>query len=94
MQKGKGIFLFNRLSQISDWKKDHKWKAESPQAETYITQRYIDRPYLIGGKKFDMRLYMLVTSFSPLVAWQCRSGFCRFCTSGFRENDESRSRPQ
>lgn len=25
-----------------------------------------------------MRLYILVTSFSPLVAWQARCGFCRF----------------
>lgn len=29
--QGKGIFLFNRLSQISEWKKDHRWKAENPQ---------------------------------------------------------------
>jgi tubulin polyglutamylase TTLL9 len=24
--QGKGIFLFEKLSQISDWKKDHTWK--------------------------------------------------------------------
>uniref|UniRef100_A0A7S3D9X7 Tubulin--tyrosine ligase-like protein 9 n=1 Tax=Palpitomonas bilix TaxID=652834 RepID=A0A7S3D9X7_9EUKA len=29
--QGKGIFLFNKLSQISEWRKDHKWKADSPQ---------------------------------------------------------------
>ena len=29
--QGKGIFLFNKLSQINDWKKDHKWKSESPR---------------------------------------------------------------
>lgn len=64
--QGKGIFLFTKLSEISDWKKDHKWKSENPQAENYIVQRYIDNPYLVGGKKFDMRIYAMVVSYAPL----------------------------
>ncbi|KAL3927902.1 MAG: hypothetical protein SGPRY_002617 [Prymnesium sp.] len=27
-----GIFLFNKLSQINEWKKDHRWKSDNPQA--------------------------------------------------------------
>lgn len=49
--QGKGIFLFNKLSQISDWRKDHRWstiRAQDPPVENYIVQRYIERPYLIG----------------------------------------------
>ncbi|OQR90669.1 tubulin-tyrosine ligase family [Achlya hypogyna] len=72
--QGRGIFLFDKLSQISDWKKDHTWKTDQTKtSDTYIVQKYIENPYTIGGKKFDLRLYVLVTSFSPLVFWIYRA---------------------
>lgn len=37
--------------------------------DTYIVSRYIHNPLLIGEKKFDLRLYVLVRSFRPLVAY-------------------------
>jgi len=87
--QGKGIFLFNKLSQINDWKKDHRWKPDNPQAETYVVQRYVENPMLIGGKKFDLRIYALVTSFLPLVVYLYRSGFARF--SSFRYNTNQKN---
>mmetsp|Transcript_133792 Transcript_133792/g.303471 ORF Transcript_133792/g.303471 Transcript_133792/m.303471 type:complete len:425 (+) Transcript_133792:46-1320(+) len=76
--QGKGIFLFDRLSAISQWKADTRWKPDNPQAEPYVVQKYVANPLLIGGKKFDLRLYVLVTSYSPMNVHLYRSGFARF----------------
>lgn len=38
---------------------------------------YVDDPYLVGGKKFDLRIYALVTSYSPLRVYLYRRGRCR-----------------
>ena len=51
--QGKGIFLVNRLSQIKKWSRDSK-----AQKANYVISQYLDAPLLIGGKKFDMRLYV------------------------------------
>lgn len=86
--QGKGIFMFTRLSEISEWRTDYKsirnGKADDGKdVEAYVVQRYLQQPLLIGGKKFDMRLYTLVTSFSPLKAYTYRRGFARFTNSRY-----------
>lgn len=86
--QGRGIFLFRKLKDITDWKKEDYFHHDEPKEtkdlpETYVVQRYIDNPYLIGGKKFDIRVYVLVMSYSPLKVWVYRSGFARFSNTRF-----------
>ncbi|XP_058498383.1 probable tubulin polyglutamylase TTLL9 [Solea solea] len=84
--QGKGIFLFRKLKDIMEWKKDgarSEEQKESAQVESYVAQRYIENPYLINGRKFDLRVYILVTSYAPLKAWLYRDGFARFSSTRF-----------
>uniref|UniRef100_A0A8C7DAT7 Tubulin tyrosine ligase-like family, member 1 n=2 Tax=Salmoninae TaxID=504568 RepID=A0A8C7DAT7_ONCKI len=81
--QGKGIFLINKLSQIKKWSRDSRtstFVAASSGKEAYVISLYIDNPLLIGGKKFDLRLYVLVTTYRPLKCYMYKLGFCRFCT--------------
>ncbi|UYV64462.1 TTLL1 [Cordylochernes scorpioides] len=77
--QGIGIFLINKLSQLKKWSGPLQNSAQNPITATYVVSRYIDNPLLIGGKKFDLRLYILVLSFKPLKVYLYKLGFCRFC---------------
>ncbi|XP_059887057.1 probable tubulin polyglutamylase TTLL9 isoform X2 [Delphinus delphis] len=87
--QGKGIFLFRRLKDIMDWKKATRSSDDQKDdipVENYVAQHYIENPYLIGGRKFDLRVYVLVMSYMPLRAWLYRDGFARFSNTRFTLN--------
>ena len=65
------------------WKTEFRWKPENGDVEAYVVQRYIANPYLVGGKKFDMRIYALVTSYQPLKVYLYRRGFARFSAARY-----------
>lgn len=49
----------------------------------WIVQRYIHDPLLIYGYKFDLRIYVVVTSYYPLRIYVYEEGLVRFATSPY-----------
>ncbi|XP_068948017.1 tubulin polyglutamylase TTLL5 isoform X5 [Petaurus breviceps papuanus] len=65
--RGRGVYLINSPNQIS-------------LEENILVSRYINNPLLIDDFKFDVRLYVLVTSYDPLVIYLYEEGLARFAT--------------
>lgn len=70
MARGVGIKVVNKWSQI-------------PKTRPLVVQRYVARPYLVNDTKFDLRLYVLVTSVNPLRIYLYDDGLVRFASNKY-----------
>ena len=48
-----------------------------------MLEKYIYNPHLINKKKYDLRLYLLVTGFNPLKIYLYENGLVRFCSENY-----------
>ncbi|XP_034118823.1 polyglutamylase complex subunit TTLL1 [Drosophila albomicans] len=85
--QGIGIYLINKLSKLKRFAYEARTFYPHFHRDTCVISKYIDNPLLIGGKKFDLRLYVLVTTFNPIKAYLYNEGFCRFCTQRYDQTE-------
>uniref|UniRef100_A0A7N8X1U3 Tubulin--tyrosine ligase-like protein 5 n=1 Tax=Mastacembelus armatus TaxID=205130 RepID=A0A7N8X1U3_9TELE len=74
--RGRGIYLVSNPNQIS-------------MDENILVSRYINNPLLIDEFKFDMRLYVLVTSYDPLLIYVYEEGLARFATVRYDQTSKN-----
>ena len=55
-------------------------KTKVTKREGILASNYIVNPHLINGFKYDLRVYVLVTSFNPLKIYIYNDGLVRFAT--------------
>eukprot|EP00434_Breviolum_minutum_P020007 symbB.v1.2.017649.t1/scaffold1373.1/size231899/14 len=73
--RGRGIFVLKDV-------------ADLPLNEVSVVSQYVHNPLLIQGLKFDLRVYVLVTSYEPLRAYVYREGLVRFACRPYSKDPE------
>ena len=61
--------------------------ANVQKTASVVTQKYVSDPFLIDGRKFDLRVYVLVTCADPLRVFVYDDGLVRFCTNKYEAPD-------
>ena len=80
--RGEGIQLTDDLAAV----KKASWQAKEDEV-TLVASVYVPKPYLVPaggeGKKFDLRLYVCITSVDPLRAYWHKEGLARFASEPY-----------
>ena len=84
-KKGLGVRIYNSTTDAYKF-------VQSGQAGKVVIQKYIKDPFLIDGRKFHLRLYLVITSLVPLRVSLHREGLVLFASNKYswsREEDLS-----
>ena len=76
--RGREIFLHSGLEEI---------KRRINVKQTWIIQKYIENPLLIHNRKFDIRQWVLISSFAPLTVWLYEDCYLRFSAEEYDIGD-------
>ena len=68
--RGRGIHIIEDLNDLN-------------VDEMSVISRYISNPLLINGHKFDLRVYVVVTSYEPLRIYIYKEGLASFASVSY-----------
>ena len=68
--RGRGIYIIDDINEVN-------------VDELSVISRYISNPLLINGHKFDLRIYVIITSYEPLRIYVFKEGLARFASETY-----------
>lgn len=78
LSRGRGITVASSLSEIL--------KLIKNRENSFVIQKYIEKPLLFKGKKFDIRQWVFITSWNPLEIWIYDEFYIRVASRKFNIN--------
>lgn len=75
LSRGRGIKMIRDVGELA-------------YSQASVVQKYIERPLCLNNYKFDLRIYVIVTSFKPLEAFIYKDGFARVSTLQYSLNPD------
>ena len=77
--QGKGIFITQDINEI-------------PPRTQMVVSEYVNKPLLIDGYKFDLRVYVDMTSINPLRVYIYQDGLARFATVKYEKPSDKNTK--
>ena len=74
MCRGRGIYIIDNITEVN-------------LEEVSIVSKYIQNPLLINGFMFDLRIYVVITSYEPLKIYVYKEGLVRFASEPYTMKD-------
>lgn len=76
LENGDGVRVDQRLSEILRIASDNfEWGC--------VVQKYVERPLVVQGRKMDLRIWMLISSWNPMQAWLWSEPYARLASKSF-----------
>lgn len=83
LSRGRGVHILKGKEEFKSLCK----QSEAKHGTNYLLSHYISNPHLINQKKYDLRVYVLITSMSPLKIYMYREGLVRFATENYKKGN-------
>ncbi len=83
LSRGRGIHILKDQDEL--WRLT--WKSIYNMEVKNIVSKYISNPHTIGNKKYDLRIYVLIGSYTPLRIYLYDNGLVRFATEDYNKNN-------
>ncbi len=61
--------------------------AEDKFPTKCLISNYIDNPHIINNRKYDLRIYIVITNFSPLQIYMYNEGLTRFASEEYKPDE-------